>query len=474
MNKRSSSLPITLPLSALAFSAASLQADTSAELQGLQKEFERNLATLRGRVDSLESRVSELEASQFSTTTKLRGTTTFMIGGAPDDNGANSTGFSHRLRLDTSFTGKDRLYTRFTLGLGHTGNANEELNNFGEASDFTSFSAELYYSFPLKNDGFAYVGAGLGYYHFDDEIPTRQDSNNELQDFDFNFGLRYNFDEKFSLSTKNWLSHGGIGGFGRTLRQGVLDNDLTTFYSENYLGYDFGGGLTSTAGFRYKIYDEQERGAGSLDSSDHNFIKEFSLDLGERKPIFYLNGVYGGRSYDNDFTDYDSKYYQVNAGVRGFFPCGVSYDLSGGYEWYDYDDPFFGKKSNGRFEASILGEPRDGLLLAFLLGYGVHNIFPNFGGASFVDPYGWLWRLQLQQTLGNQSDLGVAIEHADLEGRVNTGPNPQFERLSTEIYYNYRISDRITITPSLIYTSIEGNSQDDDFFVGTLRTTFKF
>jgi len=41
-----------------------------ATLQRLQEEFAAELATLRGRVDALEATTAELEANQFSTTTK--------------------------------------------------------------------------------------------------------------------------------------------------------------------------------------------------------------------------------------------------------------------------------------------------------------------------------------------------------------------------------------------------------------------
>ena len=41
------------------------------ELRRLLKEFETELAILKGRIDGLESRVGDLEATQFSTTTKL-------------------------------------------------------------------------------------------------------------------------------------------------------------------------------------------------------------------------------------------------------------------------------------------------------------------------------------------------------------------------------------------------------------------
>ena len=50
------------------------------ELKRLMKEFEKELAILKGRVDGLEARVGELEATQFSTTTKLKGKTTFVTG----------------------------------------------------------------------------------------------------------------------------------------------------------------------------------------------------------------------------------------------------------------------------------------------------------------------------------------------------------------------------------------------------------
>ena len=50
------------------------------ELRPLLKEFETELAILKGRVDGLEARVGELDATQFSTTSKLSGLATFVVG----------------------------------------------------------------------------------------------------------------------------------------------------------------------------------------------------------------------------------------------------------------------------------------------------------------------------------------------------------------------------------------------------------
>ena len=89
-----------------------------AVLQRLQEEFAAELASLRGRVDALEARTSELEANQFSTTTTLNGETIFAVsdtfgkGAVGDDKTTANLGYRVRLNFDSSFTGTDRLRTR--------------------------------------------------------------------------------------------------------------------------------------------------------------------------------------------------------------------------------------------------------------------------------------------------------------------------------------------------------------------------
>ena len=109
------------------------------ELKRLMKEFEKELVVLKGRVDGLEAKVAELEATQFSTTTKLSGLATFVVGantftGSAINRGANTanrnsaysptfvlpnaTTFNYDVQLtfDTSFTGKDLLRTNLRAG----------------------------------------------------------------------------------------------------------------------------------------------------------------------------------------------------------------------------------------------------------------------------------------------------------------------------------------------------------------------
>ena len=94
------------------------------ELRRLMAEFETELAILKGRVDGLEAKVGELEATQFSTTTKLSGVATFIAGanrfmGSADqlrstnnrDSGATVFNYDFQLVLETSFSGRDLLST---------------------------------------------------------------------------------------------------------------------------------------------------------------------------------------------------------------------------------------------------------------------------------------------------------------------------------------------------------------------------
>jgi hypothetical protein len=161
------------------------------ELKRLMKEFENELAVLRGRVDGLEAKVGELEATQFSTTTRLRGDTRWVLGGLdyggntvndPLYTNPNQAGYTPlrealtfnydvRLNFDTSFTGKDLLRTTLRAGnfadsgFGSPPTSLTQLDaqfeeNCGSGSDCGDVVAinRLYYRFPIGGSITAVVG----------------------------------------------------------------------------------------------------------------------------------------------------------------------------------------------------------------------------------------------------------------------------------------------------------------------------
>jgi len=152
------------------------------EIQRLQQDFAKELEVIKGRVGSLEKKVAKLEATQFSTTTKLQGDTYWTLGGptftgANNNNtngtqrnssrwGATSFNYDLRLNLNTSFTGKDLLYTRLRSG----NFANSAFNGqpyslmtldraFAPTGGSNVFNLDrLYYRFPAGKSFTAVVG----------------------------------------------------------------------------------------------------------------------------------------------------------------------------------------------------------------------------------------------------------------------------------------------------------------------------
>jgi hypothetical protein len=90
-------------------------------IQRLIEEFGPELAVLRGNIDALEARTTELEYTQFSTTTKLDGEVVLGLAGifagqnilfGEDIESVEIFGGRTRLSFETSFTGRDLLRTR--------------------------------------------------------------------------------------------------------------------------------------------------------------------------------------------------------------------------------------------------------------------------------------------------------------------------------------------------------------------------
>jgi hypothetical protein len=167
--------------------------DDLSTLQKLQEEFSAELATLRGRVDSLETKVSKLEEQQFSTTTKLSGSAFFNLTGASGNNvkrdllaDATTPNLTMSglvwLTLNTSFTGSDRLTTQLAVGNGNSPYNSYSSSGFGNTTGvpFTDQTAgatpgtstvvlrELSYQFPVFDNARLVVGPRVNFYKYFD------------------------------------------------------------------------------------------------------------------------------------------------------------------------------------------------------------------------------------------------------------------------------------------------------------------
>jgi hypothetical protein len=412
-------------------------------LQRLLNEFTAELATLRGRVDSLEVRTRELEENQFSTTTKLNGEAIFA---AADGIGDGSSavpfvGSRVRLNFDTSFTGKDVLRTRLqvvnmaSFYPEHQPSPEGELRfgagPFGEAS--TDFSVDaLLYAFPLTDKTTVIIEANAG--AADDFANTI----NPFLDGDGTSGALSNF------GTRNPIYY-YLGGAGLGLRHEFSDK------LELSLGYLAPNAALPTA--RNGVFD-----------GPYGALAQLTVKPSDRFAL--------GLTYVHSYN-FDSLTGSRRANLRSILS-----------EEGDLDLPV----SNDSFgvQASLQLSPR--FVVNGWAGYSKVNALSTLGGQidrGRADIWNGAVSL-IFPDLGKEGNLGAIIvgvepkvTRSSIAAAVDGLPDVFGEDKDTsfhvEALYQYQITDNIAITPGIIWiTAPDHNNDNSDLFIGTIRTTFTF
>lgn len=442
--------------------------DDLAALQRLQEEFAAELATLRGRVDALESRTAELEANQFSTTTKLTGEAIFALS---DDFGGDISVFGRdnrtlgsdnneavfqqrvRLNLNTSFTGRDLLLTRLQVGngrnfnLGATSEGTQTWNVVGRTDNVVALDT-LLYKFPVGPRLNVTLAANAVVW--DDIMPT---VNPYFEDFDGGNGALSTFGQRNPI----YRLGGGAGiGFdyafgGRGLLGGVFGPTSLSF------GY-----LASNAA-------NPSQGAG-LFNGDYTAMGQLTFTPGRNLQVAfnYNHGYFsrGNFGFDNGLGNGPDS-------LGGFTGTGVANSLNGLSEGFD---GFRARKvvSNSYgAQASLRLSPRfilggwAGLTNARILGIGDAKIW-NYAVTLALPDLGKEGNL-LGFVVGREPYLDKLEVASDLRSFRND------DSYHIEGFYKFQLSDNISVTPGVIWvTNPNQDDRNDDIIIGTLRTTFTF
>ena len=437
--------------------------DDLAALQRLQEEFAAELATLRGRVDALEARTAELEANQFSTTTKLTGEAIFALSddfsgdvrvfgrdhtALGSDN--NETVFQQRVRLNlnTSFTGRDLLLTRLQVGngrnfnLGATSEGTQTWNFVGRTDNVVSLDT-LLYKFPVGPR--LNVTLAANSVVWDDILPT---VNPYFEDFDGGNGSLSTFGQRNPI----YRLGGGAGiGFdyafgGRGLLGGVFGPTSLSF------GY-----LASNAA-------SPARGAG-LTNGDYAAMGQLTFTPGRSLQVAfnYNHGYFnrGNFGFDNGF----------GASVPGGFTgTGVANSINGlteGPNARKVVSNSYGAQASLRLSPRFILGGWAGLTNARIIGIGDAKIWNYAVTVAFPD-LGKEGNL-LGFVLGREPYLDKLEAARSLRSFANDNS------YHLEGFYKFQLSDNISVTPGVIYvTNPNQNDDNDDIFIGTLRTTFTF
>ncbi|WP_242061196.1 iron uptake porin [Nostoc linckia] len=400
-------------------------------LQRLQTEFSPELATLRGRVDSLEARTAEVAASQFSTTTKLIGQAIFAVnmggfsgdriiaptGAVIADENPNAT-FIYRasLNLNTSFNGTDLLQIRLLSGSdGSNDNAAGFLEpNFGSVLDF---------SVPGRNDQ---LGIGRLFYTF-----------TPVKDLSVTLGaaiVATDFVDKNAYANTSFLDFS---------TQALINNFILfprPAGSGAVINWNPGGGA-----FKLRAVYVAANGA-SLNSDSQRFIGGPSAPI----LIFPNRGGDGGLFADPyqgiiELEYSEGKAFAVRLQYAGgevldsrFNAFGVNFELA-----LSQTIGVFGRYGYGDYSNTFQGDINPNYWMA---GIAFRDLFVPGGlaGIAAGQPF-------IENTVGNATQTNI------------------------EAFYNLPISDNIRVTP-LVQVIIDPGNQNINgtIITGTVRTVFSF
>lgn len=406
-----------------------------ATLQRLQKEFSAELATLRGRVDRLEAKTAQLEANQFSTTTKLQGEVVMVVSGVAGGETVNEVnvkdnnvtlGARARVELVTSFTGKDTLFTRIQgnsiLGpdigtpegslffAGETGNLNAELD-------------ALWYKFPLgrSTEVIAIANAGAA----DDVTETIN-----LFDGDGGSGAISTFGTRNPIYYK--MDGAGLGitqNFGDRLALSLayLASDANNPNRKNGL---FDGGYGALAQLTFKPSDAIAVGL--------TYINAYNQELGTGSSFA------NPQSFLNDSLGVDTPFSSNSYGIQASIGLGERFVIGG---WAGYTNARNLSTAGGSIDRGSVD----------IWNWAVTLGFPDLGKK------------------GNLAGIIVGMEPKVTNSSINQIAKDRDTSYHIEAFYQYQVNDNMAITPGIIWlTAPDHNSNNKDVVIGALRTTFSF
>ncbi|MBD2267599.1 iron uptake porin [Anabaena sp. FACHB-1391] len=432
-----------------------------ATLQRLQEEFSTELATLRGQVDALEARTGELEANQFSTTTKLSGEAIFSVsqafgdkvavqstaaGNTPNQKLGNSSTLSDRVRLslNSSFTGTDQLQTRLQ-GRNIVSNRNitgTNMTRLGyDASEDEKNAVtidKLNYAFNLK-----------------DNIRVKIDATGAELNENVNV-----FNPDFRSSGSGALSR--YGRFSPIYRQAGDGAGITVNINPN-------GKLGLSAA--YMAQGLSDRTAANNPAPGNGLFNGDNTIFGQLafKPIPAINiGLTYAHTYQKSIVDVNDV---DNDGNR---TENVSSNLLGSTGSRRANNPFSGvaaEASNYGIQATL--QPTKNITLGGWGGYTAASTLT--GPTKSGEIWYWAATLGIKDFIKEGNTLGLIVGQSP----KLTGGKDVTRDFNTSYHieglYKVKLSDNILVTPGVIVIlNPEHNDKNSAEYVGTLRTTFTF
>jgi hypothetical protein len=463
-----------------------------ASLQKLQGEFTAELATIRGRVDVLEAKTTQLQEQQFSTTTKLTGEsvlalrfTSYGSNTAPIPSGlipgttgsfpAKNTSLGYRMRLNfnTSFIGRDNLLIRLqaanfprfgggfnTAAFTNMGALQPDAND-GSATNGNVSLDLASYSFAIAQDVNIKIIAIGG--KLDDFAPT-------LNPLDFGGSALGAISE---FGQRNAIYRLSRTGTGAGLDYALNDNYRLSF---GYLGGTRNTTNTITGNISGAASDSTN---GGLFGGTYGVIAQFTLtptrniDLGFTYVRSFLTagdvptdigiGVTGGLGSHLSSTPLGTAPMTVNSyGFQSAFRISPNFILGGWFGLSDVTSEGIGLSGAGN---PISAKGSKATIINWAVTLAFPDLFKNGSLGGII--------------IGQEPKITSSDATLDplFTGGVAGLPQRDFnaESYHFEMFYRYQLTKNLSITPGVVLiTNPEYNASNPAIFTGTVRMTFTF
>ena len=389
-------------------------------LKRLMAEFKQELAVLKGRTDGLEAKASQIEASQFSTTTKLSGLASFVVGGVSNNPAGERVTFNYdlQLNLDTSFSGKDLLRTVLRAG-----NFDGDRNAFGGGLSTleTAFQEEggpdvvgidkIYYQFPLGQSPIggqftATLGGRVGQEDMLALWPSAYPSDTILNALTLN-GAPLAYNKNLGPGLGLWWQQNGWS------------------VSANYVA---GNGADSSQG----LFSSSSAGTSTV-------------QLGYGQENWGIAALY--------------SYVEAGVGVPGATPFITTEIEENGV-------------NTNAFGISGFWQPAEsGWLPSISAGYGVNGS----SGSDLRTSQSWMVGLQWNDVLADGNSFGMGVGQPAFATAATNGAASESGVWAWEWWYQWQVSDAISVTPAIFVLNNPGGNQAGGNQVGALiKTSFRF
>lgn len=465
------------------------------QIRRLEEEFSAELATLHGRIDALEIRTAELEATQFSPTTKLRGLATFNITGAAVNGdvkvettdlftpleirpaGRNSVTNEPIVRdakddpkmtlsslvwltFETSFEGPDRLVAQLAVA-----NGNSPANTLASAGLYNTFGVpftdqsqapdvgttevvlrELFYDFPVGERVRVVVGPQINWYRYFD-----------VNAFTFFLTGASSFNAIGSPLLDSIKRGAGVVGLWNISDRFQLN---ASYLSEN------------TEFLPSPIFNTASDPSKGLFDATNTIAAQLTvkpLDTANIRLIYMLTNI------DPNVPIFDGNGNQTGTGIGG---------ATGGSIYGVADDGFGGSLATSTAHAFGLNfdwliTPRVGVFGRYT--YTTTEINPKTSGRNdgHINAQSFQVGMAFPDLVkeGAQGTLSFLIPFDVLDGRkfLVSGGGDGGTQYEIEATYYYPLNDNIAIAPSVYFIANPNNFEDNPtIVVGNIRTQFSF